>query len=53
MLWGYAWKSFWRRRTKATLAIAGILFSVALLVGVLSISRAVSKGVEGLVALGE
>ncbi len=47
MLWRYAWKSFWRRRTKATLAVAGILFSVALLVGVLSISRAVSKGVEG------
>ncbi len=45
VLWQYAWKSFWRRRTRATLAVAGIVFSIALLVGVLSISRAVQRSV--------
>ena len=45
MFWQYAWKSFWRRRTKATLAIAGVAFSVALLVAVLSISQAVQRAV--------
>ncbi|MBC7286918.1 MAG: ABC transporter permease [Armatimonadetes bacterium] len=45
MLWQFAWKSFWRRRTRATLSVAGIVFSVALLVAVLSISRAVQRSV--------
>lgn len=45
MFWQYAWKSFWRRRTKATLAISGIAFSIALVVGVLAISVAVQRAV--------
>ncbi|MCX7599635.1 MAG: ABC transporter permease [Armatimonadetes bacterium] len=45
MLWQYAWKNFWRRRTRAALAIAGVVFSIGLLVGVLSISHAVQKAV--------
>ncbi len=47
MFWQYAWKRFWRRRTKATLAISGIAFSIALLVAVLSISRSVEQSVAG------
>ncbi len=45
MLPQYAWKNFWRRRTRAVLAVAGISFSIMLLVAVLSISRAVQRAV--------
>ncbi len=47
MFWQYAWKQFWRRRTKATLALAGTAFSIGLLVAVLSISRSVERAVAG------
>jgi putative ABC transport system permease protein len=45
VLWQYAWKNFWRRRTRAALTIAGIVFSVALVVAVLSISHSVERAV--------
>jgi ABC-type lipoprotein release transport system permease subunit len=45
VLWEYAWKSFWRRRTRAALAVVGITVSIALLVAVLSISHAVQLSV--------
>ena len=45
MLFQYAWKGFWRRRTRSVLAILGIALSVGLLVAVVTITRSVEKAV--------
>lgn len=45
MLWHYAWKGFWRRRTRSLLAIVGIALSVGLLVAVVTITRSVERAV--------
>lgn len=45
MLLQYAWKGFWRRRTRSLLAVVGIALSIGLLVAVLTISRAVEQAV--------
>lgn len=47
MLLQYAWKGFWRRRTRSLLAVLGITLSIALLVTVVTISRAVEHAVSG------
>ena len=46
MLLQYAWKGFWRRRTRSILAILGIALSIALLVAVITITRAVEAAVS-------
>lgn len=45
MLFAYAWKGFWRRRTKSFLTVMGVALAVGLFVGVVSISRAVHNAV--------
>jgi putative ABC transport system permease protein len=45
MLLQYAWKGFWRRRTRSMLAIIGIVLSVGLLVAVVTITRSVEQAV--------
>lgn len=45
MLLQYAWKSFWRRRTRSILAVVGIALSVGLLVAVVTITRSVERAV--------
>jgi len=45
MLAQYAWKGFWRRRTRSLLAVLGIALSVGLLVAVMTISRSVEQAV--------
>lgn len=45
MLLQYAWKGFWRRRTRSMLAITGIVLSVGLLVAVVTITRSVEQAV--------
>jgi len=45
MLLQYAWKGFWRRRTRSLLAVVGIALSVGLLVAVVSVSRSVEQAV--------
>ena len=45
MILQYAWKGFWRRRTRSVLVVFGIALSVALLVAVVTISRAVEQAV--------
>jgi len=46
MLFKYAWKGFFRRRTRSLLAVLGIALSVALLVAIISISSAVERAVS-------
>jgi putative ABC transport system permease protein len=41
----YAWKGFWRRRTRTILAVLGIALSIALLAAVVTITRAVEQAV--------
>ena len=45
MLLTYAWRGFIRRRTRTSLAIAGIALSIALLVAVLAISSSVDRAI--------
>ena len=45
MLLHYAWKGFWRRRTRTLLAVLGIALSIALLVAVVTITRSVEQAV--------
>lgn len=45
MIWSYAWKGFARRRTRSILAVSGLGISIALLVAVATISRAVRNAV--------
>jgi len=45
MIWSYAWKGFARRKTRAVLAVSGLAISIALLVAVATISRAVRSAV--------
>lgn len=45
MIWSYAWKGFSRRKTRAMLAVSGLAISIALLVAVATISRAVRTAV--------
>jgi putative ABC transport system permease protein len=47
MIWAFAWKGFVRRRTRAMLAVSGLAISIALLVAVATISRAVRSAVGG------
>lgn len=42
----YAWKEISRRKTRSLLAISGIAFSIALLVGVITISDGVHKSIS-------
>jgi len=46
----YAWKGFWRRRTRSLLAVLGIILSIALLVAVVTITRSVEQAVAGALA---
>lgn len=46
MLFQYAWKGFWRRRSSALFALVGIAASTGLLVTVLSISQGVRSAVQ-------
>jgi putative ABC transport system permease protein len=53
MIWRYAWKNLTRRRSRTVLALVGIAGSIALFVGVTSISHAVRRSVaESLQAVG-
>lgn len=45
MLLQYAWRGFWRRRTRSVLVVAGIALSIALLVAVLTITRSVEGAI--------
>ncbi len=45
MLLQYAWKGFWRRRTRSMLAVIGIALSIGLLVAVVTITGSVGKAV--------
>jgi len=45
MLLQYAWKSFWRRRTRSTMVVAGVALSVALLVAVVTITQSVESAI--------
>ncbi len=45
MLFRYAWKSFWRRRTRSTMVVAGVTLSVALLVAVLTVTQSVENAI--------
>jgi len=42
----YAWKGFWRRRTRSLLAVMGIALSIALLVAVVTITQSVGQAVS-------
>jgi len=44
-MWSYAWKGFARRKTRSVLAVSGLGISIALLVAVATISRAVRNAV--------
>ncbi len=46
MLFQYAWKAFWRRRSSALFALVGIAASTGLLVTVVSISQGVRSAVN-------
>lgn len=53
MLFKYAWRGFVRRRTRTSLAIAGITLSIGLLVAVVSVSSSVEHAIaESLGAAG-
>ena len=41
----YAWKGFWRRRTRSLLAVLGIALSISLLVAVITITQSVGRAV--------
>jgi len=41
----YAWKGFWRRRTRSLLAVLGIALSISLLVAVITITQSVGQAV--------
>ena len=45
MLLQYAWKSFWRRRTRSTMVVAAVALSVALLVAVGTITQSVENAI--------
>ena len=45
MLLQYAWKGFWRRRTRSMLAVLGIALSIGLLVAVVTITGSVGQAV--------
>jgi ABC-type lipoprotein release transport system permease subunit len=46
VLLSYAWRGFARRRTRTTLAVAGVAMSIALLVAVLAISSSVGGAIS-------
>jgi len=46
LLFRYAWKAFWRRRSTALLSLGGIAAATALLVAILSISHGVRSAVQ-------
>ncbi|MEN6545895.1 MAG: ABC transporter permease [Armatimonadia bacterium] len=46
MLFKYAWRGFVRRRTRTSLAIAGITLSIGMLVAVVSISESVKGAID-------
>ncbi len=46
MLLRYAWKSFWRRRTRSFMVVAGVALSVALLVAVVTITNTVEGAIS-------
>ncbi len=45
MLLQYAWKGFWRRKTRSLLVVLGVALSVALLVAVATVTRSVEQAV--------
>ncbi len=45
MLLQYAWKSFWRRRTRSAMVVAAVALSVALLVAVGTITQSVENAI--------
>lgn len=45
MLLHYAWKGFWRRRTRSLLAVLGVALSVGLVVAVVTVTRSVEGAV--------
>lgn len=45
MLLQYAWKGFWRRRTRSLLAVLGVALSVGLLVAVVTVTHSVEQAV--------
>ncbi|MEA3403398.1 MAG: FtsX-like permease family protein [Armatimonadota bacterium] len=50
MLLQYAWKSFWRRRTRSTMVVAGVALSVALLVAVVTVTQSVENAISSALA---
>ncbi len=50
MLFAYAWKGFWRRKTKSILTILGVALAVGLFVGVVSITQSVHQAVASSLA---
>ncbi|MFW5868331.1 MAG: ABC transporter permease [Armatimonadota bacterium] len=46
MLLQYAWKSFWRRRTRSMMVVAGVALSIGLLVAVVTITSSVEDAVS-------
>ena len=45
MLLQYAWKGFWRRKTRSLLAVLGVALSVGLVVAVVTVTRSVERAV--------
>ena len=46
MLFKYAWRGFVRRRTRTSLALAGITLSIGMLVAVVSVSESVKGAID-------